>query len=525
MTIPQAFDLAFQHQRAGRMAEAEGIYRQILGARPNHADALHMLGILAHQGGRREAALDLIRQAIAANPASFHYHVNLGNVLSDQGRAEEAITAYRQALQVNPNGVDAHYNLGIALQNQGHLDEAMAAYRAALQARPDFALAHNNLGAALKAKGRLDEAMAAYRKALEISPNYADAHNNLGVVFREKRQFAAAIEAYRRALQSRPNFAEAWHNLAVALQSQGRLDEAVDAYRRALQIKPDCAEALNNLGATLQEQGRFDEALVAFRHALRLKPGCAEMLNNVGTTLKDQGHLDEASACFDEAMGWQPESVLIHSNILALQHYRPGTTRGGLLEAHTAYESLHAAPLRAAWQAHENIADPDRPLRLGFISPHFASHPVGRFLIRPLQNLDATRFHVICYSDTYPADAMTARIQAAAALWRDTPGWTDEELTERIRQDRVDILFDLAGHTAKNRLQVFARKPAPIQITWLDYVGTTGLAAMDYILGDPRQIPPGAERWYREKVLRMPDRLYLLRSAHRRASGRPSASA
>lgn len=505
MTILEALQIAVQHHRAGRLAEAEALYRQILAMQPKHADALHMMGILAHQSGRHVLAVDLVRQAIAVNPLDVRYHIDLGNILGAQGCPAEAIGAYRRALQIDPACINAHYNLGIALQTQGRLDEAIAAYRAALHARPDFAMAHNNLGAALKAKGQIDEAVAAYRRALRIDPNYAEAHNNLGVVLHEMRQFTEGMNACRRALEINPNYADAWHNFGNASRSLGHLDRAISAYRRALELRPACPAVLNELGIALRYGGQFGEAIAAYRHAIQIKPDYADALNNLGDALKDQGHLDEAIIYFKRAMRLEKDAFRIHSNVLATLHYRPEMTLSGLLEAHAEYDRLHTAPFCTAWRPHQNAPEPDRQIRLGFISPHFASHPVGRFLIRPLENLDSTLFYVVCYSDTLVTDVMTNRVRTAAALWRDANDMTDEQLSDQIREDRIDILFDLAGHTARHRLQVFARKPAPIQITWLDYVGTTGLAAMDYILADGREIPTAAEPYYREKVLRMPD--------------------
>ena len=470
-TIPQALAAAMQYHQAGRLAEAEGIYRQILGIQPANADALHLLGVIASQVGQHESAVDLIRRAIHFDPEHAAANINLGNALRALGRMEEAAGAYRRAIHI----------------------------------QPDFAEAHNNLGATLKDQGQLDEAIGAYRMAIQSKPDYAEAYSNLGVALSEQQRFDEAVASCRRALELQPEFAEAHYNLGNALRDLGRRDEATACYRNAVHLRPKYALAWNNWGNLLESRACFDEAAATYRRGIELNPDSAALHNNLGNMFKDLGRLDEALACIRQAMKLAPQSAGIHSNFLAILQYCPETTLAGLFEAHCEFDRVHAAPLRATWKPHRNLADAERPLRIGMVSPHFAFHPVGHFLIRLLENLDRRQFEVIGYSDTRVNDAMSARLRVAMTDWRDTFTLSDEQLTERIREDRVDILFDLAGHTAGNRLLVFARKPAPVQITWLDYVGTTGLSAMDWIIGDPREIPPEAGPSYREKVLRMPD--------------------
>ena len=213
----------------------------------------------------------------------------------------------------------------------------------------------------------------------------------------------------------------------------------------------------------------------------------------------------DAVASYLQALELKPDFATARSNLLFALQYRAGVTLSELAEAHAEYDRLHAAPLRITWRPHENIRDSGRRLRLGFVSADFGWHPVGYFLIRPLENLDPAQCHVACYHDRATKDDLTLRFQSAAVTWRDVFGLSDEQLTERIRADRMDVLFDLTGHTAHDRLLTFARKPAPIQITWAGYVGTTGLAAMDYLLADRWEVPVAAEPYYREHVLRMPE--------------------
>ena len=332
-----------------------------------------------------------------------------------------------------------------------------------------------------------------------------------------------AVACYRRALELKPDFAEAHNNLGNALQDQGKLDEAVACYRRALELKPDFAEAHNNLGNALKDQGKLDEAVACYRRALELKPDYAEAHNNLGNAFKDQGKLDEAVACYRRALELKPDFAEAHSNLLLTLQYCAGVTPAALAEAHAEYDRRHAAPLRGAVAQHENVRDRHGRLRLGFVSPDLGRHPVGYFLVRVLENLSQEQHETVCYSDRIVKDDLTHRLQAAATQWRDVIGMSDQRLAEQIRADRIDILFDLAGHTAHNRLLVFARKPAPIQITWIGYEGTTGLAAMDYLLADRHVVPEGSRAILSGTRAADAGRLSVLRSAGRGAAGRSAA--
>jgi predicted O-linked N-acetylglucosamine transferase (SPINDLY family) len=572
-TISEALAIAIQHHQAGRLQAAEQIYRQILQAEPNHADAWHLLGVIAHQAGKHGIAVEYIGRAIGLNgsAAGFHNnlgaaycalgripeaiacyrravelkpdyaeahdnlgdtlkgqgkldeavacyrravelkpdlaetHRNLGLAWKEQGELDEAIACYRRAVELKPDYAEAHYNLGNALRDQGKLDEAIACYRRALELRPSYVEAHNNAGNALKDLGNLDEAIACYRRALELRPDVAEAHSNLGLVLNDQGRWDEAIACYRRALELKPDYAEAHNHLGNALKDQGNLDDAVACYRRALELKPDYAEAHNNLGLAVKDQGKLDETLACYHRALELKPDYAEAHSNLGNALGDQGKPDEAVACYRRARELRPDLAWTHSNLLSALQYCPGVTPAALAEAHAEYDRRHAAPLRGAFAQQENVRDRHGRLRLGFVSPDLGRHPVGYFLVRVLENLRHQQHETICYSDRMAKDDLTHRLQAAATQWRDVRGVSDQRLAEQIRADRIDILFDLAGHTAHNRLLVFARKPAPVQVTWIGYEGTTGLAAMDYLLADRHVVPQGSQQYYREHVLRMPD--------------------
>ncbi|MDD4888740.1 MAG: tetratricopeptide repeat protein [Phycisphaerae bacterium] len=293
--------------------------------------------------------------------------------------------------------------------------------------------------------------------------------------------------------------------IAFAHQQAGRLDVAEDIYRRIVDAEPAHAAATNNLGNVIREQGRLSQAVDYYRRALELRPDWAELQYNLGNTLKDLGQVEAACECFRLAAEMKHDLPEAFDDLLHVLQYREGVTRRDLAADHAEYERRFAAPLRATRKPHESTRDPNRPLRLGFVSADFARHPVGYLLIRTLENLDRVQCSVTCYSTRRTPDSMTARFQATADVWRPVADLSDDQLAEQIRADGIDILFDLGGHFAGNRLLTFARNPAPIQVTWAGYVGTTGLSAMDYLLADRWEVPPGAEADYCERVLRMPD--------------------
>jgi predicted O-linked N-acetylglucosamine transferase (SPINDLY family) len=538
-TVPEALAFAVQEHQAGRLQEAETIYRQILQVEPHHADAWHLLGVIGSQRGDHQRAVDFISRALKSRPAwaEAHYnlgnawralrrllqavdcyhralelkpdyteaHVNLGNALKDQGNLDAAVACYLRALQLNPHLAVVHSNLGNVLQDQGNLDAAVASYRRALSLQPDYAEAHNNLGQALQKQGKSEEAVASCRRAIELNPHFAAAHTNLGNALQDQGKLDDAVACYRRAVELEPGLAAVHNNLGTVFFALGRFSEAVASCRRALELKSDYAEACYNLGNALLSQAKPTEAAACYRQALELKPGYAEAHNNLGSAWKDQGLLDEAVACYRRALELKPDYAIAHSNLLYTLHYCPSVNSAELADEHAEYDRRHATSLRGIFQPLQDSRDRHHRLRVGFVSPDLGRHPVGYFLVRVLENMDHNQFQTVCYSDRRLKDDLTFRLQAAATDWRDVAGTSDARLAEQIRTDRIDILFDLTGHSGNNRLLVFARKPAPVQITWIGYEGTTGLEAMDYLLADRHVLPEGSEQYCQEHVLRMPD--------------------
>ncbi len=357
--------------------------------------------------------------------------------------------------------------------------------------------------------GRLgDPARAAecFRHAVALDGHRAGAHYNLGVALGELGRAEEAIESLRRALSIEPGHTEAALTLAHALAARGRAGEAAGALRGALRHRPDDVRLLTNLGAVLQGLGELSEAETRWREAVRLSPGEPRVENNLIALLCAQGRVPEAAAWAREVLARRPDDPVIHSNLLLTLHYLPDIDDAALYDEHRRWGERHGSGAPAG--DYPQSPDPARRLRVGYVSADFRRHSVACFLEPLLAQHDRTTVEVFCYSDVKNPDTVTRRFQTLADAWRDTAELDDAALAARIRADRIDVLVDLAGHTAGNRLRVFARRPAPVQITYLGYPDTTGLETIDYRLTDALADPPPAGQRYAERLLRL-DRCFL----------------
>jgi tetratricopeptide (TPR) repeat protein len=314
-SLTEVFRRGFADHQAGRLGEAEAAYRQVLAAEPRHADALHFLGVIAHQVGKDEIAADLIGRAIDVDAAQAAYHCNLGLILCTLGRPGEAERSLRAALALRPEFPEALNHLGIALHRLGRPGEAEASYREALRLMPNFADALNNLGISLAGLGRSAEALACYREALHAKPDFPDAFANLGIVLAALGRPAEAEECYRQALRLRPDFPGALNNLGAALTTLGRAEEAEACFRAVVRLQPDLADAHSNLAVALCDLRRHAEAEVCAREAIRLQPAYADAHSNLGTALFDLRRLGEAEASYREALRLKPDFPQAHMNL------------------------------------------------------------------------------------------------------------------------------------------------------------------------------------------------------------------
>lgn len=491
-------------------------YQRALEIKPDFAEVYNNLGNALRDLGRLEDAVNNYRRALEIKPDFVEVYNNLGNTLRDLNRSDEAVASFVGALEINPNFAQAHNNLGVVLLTLGKFEDSAASCRRALLLKPDYADAHANLGNALRELGQLDEAVANYRQALALNPESATTYNGLGNVLWDSGHVGDAVASYRAALQIDPRFAMAFNNLGNALRDIGQLSEAAFNCNRALEINPDFAMAHNNLGNAFWDLGQLDKAMSSYRRALEIDQELAMAHSNLGNVLRDRRQFEDAVVSLRRALEIKPDYAEAYDNLLMTLQFLPGTTRQDLFDAHTGFGEKFESSLKALWSTHSNSRDPDKRLKIGYVSGDFRMHAVAYFIEPVIVNHDKSQVEVFCYSNNAKQDIVTERLIAAADHWQSCRGLSDDQLAQRIRADGIDILVDLAGHSAHNRLLVFARKPAPIQITYLGYPGTSGLSAMDYRLTDNYTEPEdgsgtGAERFYTERLLRLPDSIWCYR--------------
>ena len=467
--MDRAFDVALRCQQAGMPEQAKQLYIRILQQQPNHALALYNVGIIARESGDLDLALHLAERALAQEPDRAEFHVSVATALEAAEQHERADAAFRAALRLNPDCVDALYNHGNALQGQGNYQEAIRCFQRVLALEPAHPCVLNNLGSVYLACIRYDEAAAVFEQVVAAHPTEFKAYANLANVLRQKQDWAGAEAAMRTAIQLNPEEPLLRSNLAEIWMATGRLGEAIQLVEDTIAKTPRVAELYTCLAGAYRRQGRLDEALDLYRRALALEPRLAAT----------------------------------HESALFVMHCSPMLSPRALADEHRRWAERHAVPLCRTARTHANDRAPDRTLRVGYVSYDLREHPVGYFMRPVLAAHDPEQVEVVCYAGA-KSDAWTERIRPHASLWKTMDGLGNAELAHLIEEDRIDILVDLAGFTAHNRLLAFARKPAPVQVSWLGYFNTTGMRAMDYLIVDSQIAPPEEEAPFVEEPLRIP---------------------
>lgn len=471
---------------------------------PEDAVVQNNLGNACKDQALYEAAVLSYRRAITLEPEFAEAHNNLGNALKCIGEIDEALACYRTAFRIDPDYADAYINLGNTLLNLRQLDEAIWAYQRALDIDPNDEQLHYQLGGILLELGQLHPAAEVYQRVLSLNPNLAEAHNNLGNVFQAQKQFAAAVASYHKAISLNPRFVEAHNNLGNALLELRQVDAAVNALQQAISLKPDFAEAHGNLGNALHAMGNMDAALISYRRALELNPEHAEAHNNLGTVLLELRQLDEAQQSFRRALQLKPEYLLAYSNLLFVLNYTAQHASAMTLEEARGYGEIITKLVSkrfSTWLCQ----DKPQQLRIGIISGDFHKHPVGYVLDNIFAQLEQTSIALYAYPTNPKTDELTARLQSFCTAWHPIYGVNDADAARQIHADGIHVLLDLSGHSAHNRLPLFAWKPAPVQVSWLGYFATTGVSEMDYLLTSEVAVPEQLRKHFTEQVWYLPD--------------------
>jgi predicted O-linked N-acetylglucosamine transferase (SPINDLY family) len=419
-----------------------------------------------YQTGDLPRAEAFYREILTVDPRQAEAWTQLGLVFFQQGQVEGAVTALQRAAQLAPHLARIYMNLGLVYTTQGNAAEAIRHSQHATELEPGLADAWFNLGNAYQLQGSLDQAIASYQQSLRLQPDSARTHTNLGWSMQARNDLPAAISHYRQAISLQPNLAEAYFNLATALAGNDQFDEAVAQYQKAGELKPDFMLTFNNLGHARQQQGFVIEAIEAFAQAVRISP----------------------------------ELPVPRSNWLFALNYDPDLSTATVLAEHRGFSEMFE-PRDTPPPTFANSPDPDRRLKVGYVSPDFFNHPAAYFIEPMIRHHHPAAVESFLYAEVARPDEVTERLRAAAGYWRSTCGLSAEQIADQIRDDGIDILVDLAGHSAHHRLLAFTRRPAPLQITYLGYPNTTGLKSIAYRLADCVTDPPGEPSQYSEQLL------------------------
>jgi predicted O-linked N-acetylglucosamine transferase (SPINDLY family) len=539
VTLEQALQMAIAKHRGGDAAGAEAIYRQILAVAPEQVDALHLLAVACRQQGRLDEALPLFERCAKLAPRHADLLTNYGEALLAAGQATAGEQQLRKALAIQPRHPQALNNLGLALQAQGRLEQAVAAGRRAVDALPQHANACNNLGNYLLALGRAADAIEHFHKAQQLDPGQAEIAANLVLALEQAGQQQEALRTAEAMIGSHPSharlrsnagrllwlqqrlaeaiaqFSEAlrldgkdagtWCNFGLALHDSGQPAEAIAAYRQAIALDPKQVGAWSNLGITLKEQGAISEALAAFEEALRLQPEHAESWSNLGMCLEIAGRASEAVSAYQRAIDLDPQLDRAHSNRIFALNYLPDFNAAMIAAEHRQWAAQHVAHLYPTTPVPASTPVVGRRLRLGLMSPDLRSHPVAYLLQPYLAHYDRQAIEIFIYSDVANGDSRTAELRTLVEHWHDIAGRSHHEVAALVRTDQLDLLVDLAGHSARHRLPVFAMKPAARQASWIGYFNSTGLSSIDYFITDPATTPPELSQHFSERPLYLPE--------------------
>jgi predicted O-linked N-acetylglucosamine transferase (SPINDLY family) len=427
-----------------------------------------------------------------------------GNVHFGKGELEEAACCYQQAIDITPNYADVYNNLGLVFKFQRKYEAAEKALRRAIEINPTLANAHFNIALIAYEQGNIVGAKEALGVGVKRSPAYVHFHLLLAEILLEENELQEASNSFRQVLIFESNNYRALSALAMLSLKQGKFQLAVSQYANLIVMQPQDAEAHNNLGVALQYCFEHQKSMSSCRRAIAIKPDYADAHFNLGNALRSLGKIEDALSEFEQAMELDPEGFATHTALLFCQNYHSTRSGEDIFREYRQWNTKFAAGFLNSILPFKNYVEHQRRLRIGYVSADFCQHSVAFFAAPLLECHDLSQVEVFCYFNSYQSDHVTEHFRATANHWRPCAHMTDEQLAQSIRDDQIDILIDLSGHTAGNRLLVFARKPAPVQISWMGFGYTTGLTAMDYFIGDKVFTPVGSDHLFSEKIYRLP---------------------
>ncbi len=501
--VPEILDQAKHLHKKGKPDEANTVYLQVLDEFPDNVEALRLRAVYCLEKNQLNRADRLLKKAHSIEPQNAAVYNNIGSLHHARRNFSEAATFFEKALEYNPSFAYAANNLGNARRRLGEYESAIHAYEKALDIEPGLAEAWGNLANIMSQIGHRSAAVKLFNRSLAINPDNRDVWNNLGICYSNDGQAEKALSAYNKSLKIDPDFSPALNNKGNLLLLWNKAQEALECFEASAKANKYFAEAWNGCGYAEKLLGRLQEAVRYFKKSIQINPDYAEAWNNLGLTYADQGQLDNALDAFRSALVIKPEYSECHSNLLLYLNYHADIHEKTLYDSHANWAASHQSfPIQKIPSESKNFS---HPIRIGFVSGDLCRHPIGYFLLPVLRNLSLQLFEVTCYSNNFLEDDLTAIIKKHCHQWRNISSMRDQEALKTIQDDSIDILFDLSGHTNRNRLTLFSLRAAPLQISWLGYPHTTGVEAIDYVLSDSICLPDFMHWQFAERVAFLPN--------------------
>jgi protein O-GlcNAc transferase len=547
LNIQQSIDKILDDFSQNRLTQAEELFQQVLDLVSDEPQFLNMLGVVAFQIGNKEQALEIIAKAIVINPNVADYHYNLGNLQFQQGLFEEAVVSYENTLEINSEYVDAYNNQALALKELGRLNEAEAIFKEVISLNSLYADAYVNLGLLYEDASRWDDAIDSYKMSLYINPGLDFVHLNLGNAYSKQGDFESAIDCFTVALSTSPDLDHIYFNLGNAYKelenyelavdcyqkssilsdavlaletdvsddpldvnrhfnlanmyaSLCRWDEAISCFKKALSINPNISEIHFNKGNVYKNIGAFESAIASYQMSIDLDPNVGRAHHNLANTFQALGRMEEAINSFRTVISISPDNAKAHSVLVFLHTFIADITGEIMLKEARHWNDLHS--YKDIMTGYQNTHDPDRRIRIGYVSTDFKNHAVAYLLEPLLKDHNRDEVEVYCYAEVASPDKVTRRFEEHSDHWRSTVGVSDDEMCAMIRRDEIDIIIECAGQTINNRLVALSQKPAPLMVNYFTMHGQTlGMPVMDYILGDSTIMPQGFEDQCSEKLI------------------------